>query len=1002
MILRAMSQAESMQLLELETIFANATVGIAFTRNRVFVRCNPAFEESLEYGPGELNGRSTDCLFASRAEYDGFAGMARDHLLGEKHFVGTANFRGKNGKAIICKVRASALTSTSEDEGTVWLFDDITADQIAAVALAQANAALHAVMINAPVGIIFTKDRQITRFNRRFQEMFRFGDTDPTGVPGRALFPSDAAYAEVGRIYAPQLSVGLPCTHELDMMRQDGETFWAELIAYVLDPQDASQGTIWLISDRSQERAQAQATQRALFDSQVLLDNVVVGILFLKNRVVQRCNPQAERILGFAPGTLVGQSSRVWYPNEAEFVAGVDVYQQLGRQVSASVERLHVRGDTGKPFWCRMTGHAFDAEHPVEGGSIWVLEDTSERHFAQAQLVAAKTLTDAVFNSANVSIISTNIDGVISLINDTALRWLGYAREELVGHSTPAVVHLASEVAQYAEQLSRELQQPVAVGFGAFVAKAALFGSDEREWTYVRRDGSTFPVHLSVSPMRAADGTVTGYIGVGIDVTYRQRADAAIRHANEQLERRVNERTEELARANAQLLSEIDERIKIEHEVRRMAHFDALTGLPNRNLLNDRIDQALEMARRKLLGVGILFIDLDHFKTINDTLGHHAGDQLLTQVAARMSLMLRSTDTLGRLGGDEFLLLVPNVEDVHSLEVLANKLVDALEPPFTIQSHVLHVTPSIGVACFPQHGPDRVTLMRNADTAMYFAKATGRNNFKFFADILNTEVDNRFQIANALRFGLSQNEFSLHYQPLMDDLGGEIFGIEALIRWNSHLLGAMLPRQFIAIAEESGLIISIGSWVLRQACTQARAWQQRTGKRFILTVNLSPQQFRQTDLVAMVRTILEQTQFPPECLELELTESSLMQDVNKVNATLRALVDLGLRLAIDDFGTGHSSLSHLRHFPVHTLKVDQSFVGDLGGDARAVGIVSTVLALGRTLGLKVIAEGVETAAQHRQLRELGCRYLQGYYFYRPMPAADIEALLVGPELPANP
>ena len=741
MNLRAMTPAESMQLLELETIFAHTTVGIAFTRNRVIVRCNPALEASLEFGPGELNGRATDIFFATRSEYDAFARQARESLLATQHFVGSADLRGKYGKTIHCKVRASALTSTLLNEGTVWLFDDITAQQLAATALAQANAALQAVMVNAPLGIIFTKDRQITRFNRRFQEMFGFGETDPTGVPGRALFPSDMAYAEVGRIYAPQLSVGMPCSHELDMMRQDGETFWAQLVGYVLDPEDVSQGTIWIISDRSQERAQAQAMQRALFDSQMLLDNVVVGILFLKNRQVQRCNLQAERILGFAPGTLVGQSSRVWYPSQAEFEAGVDVYEQLGRQPSASVERLHRRSDTGQVFWCRMTGRAFDTAHPNEGGSIWMLEDTTERHNAEAQLVAAKTLTDAVFNSANVSIISTNVDGVISLINDTALRWLGYSREELLGRSTPAVIHLAAEMAQYAQQLSRELQRPIVPGFSAFVAKAALYGSDEREWTYVRRDGSTFPVHLSVSPMRGPDGAITGYIGVGIDVTYRQRADAEIRHANEQLERRVALRTEELAQANAQLLSEIDERIKIESEVRRMAHFDPLTGLPNRNLLNDRIDQALEMARRKFLGVGIMFIDLDHFKAINDTLGHQAGDQLLTQVAARMSLVLRSSDTLGRLGGDEFLLLVPNVDEFQSLHLLAAKLVAALEAPFMVQSQALHVTPSIGVASFPEHGADRATLMRNADTAMYFAKASGRNNFQFFAEVLNTEVE---------------------------------------------------------------------------------------------------------------------------------------------------------------------------------------------------------------------------------------------------------------------
>jgi EAL domain-containing protein (putative c-di-GMP-specific phosphodiesterase class I) len=283
--------------------------------------------------------------------------------------------------------------------------------------------------------------------------------------------------------------------------------------------------------------------------------------------------------------------------------------------------------------------------------------------------------------------------------------------------------------------------------------------------------------------------------------------------------------------------------------------------------------------------------------------------------------------------------------------------------------------------------------MRNADTAMYFAKASGRNNYKFYTESLNAEVDSRFQIENALRYALGQNELSLHYQPLIDGRSDTVFGVEALLRWNNKTLGALEPAQFIPIAEESGLIIPIGTWVLREACMQVKRWRQAHGRDYRLAVNLSPQQFRQPDLVQGVADLLAETGFPPGALELEITESSLMHNVSEVISTLHQLVTLGVRLAIDDFGTGYSSLSYLRHFPVHKLKIDQSFVRDIGLDDRGLGIVSTIISLASTLGLEVVAEGVETQLQRDALIRQGCHFLQGYWFSRPLPVAQAEAFL---------
>jgi len=746
----------------------------------------------------------------------------------------------------------------------------------------------------------------------------------------------------------------------------------------------------------SQSLALQQSTldlQAVMVENQAILDNVATGIVFLKNRMVQRCNPYAEQLFGFEPGAMVGTSTQGWYSNPKDYEAVASDFYPTLSTTQAHTTELIFRRQNGELFWARMSGRIFDGSNPLQGGSIWVIEDTSERHAAEAALRSATALTGAVFNSANVSIIATSTVGTINLINATAQRWLGYSSEELIGKATPAIIHDGDEVLTRSVELSREMGYEIQPGFDVFVTKARLYGSDEREWTYLRKDGSSFPVYLSVSALRNEAGEITGFIGIGVDITDRRRADEAIQHANEVLEQRVLQRTAELETANFQLKTEMDTRMQMEQEMRHMAHYDGLTGLPNRNLLNDRIEQAIERARRNNHKVGVLFIDLDHFKTINDTLGHHIGDLLLSQVASRMTFMLRATDTLGRLGGDEFLFLAPEVDDPEKLAVIAAKFIEILAQPIAVSSHLLHVTPSIGVCCYPDHGTDRDTLMRNADTAMYFAKASGRNNYKFYTESLNADVDNRFQIENALRYALGQNELSLHYQPLIDARDNSVFGMEALLRWNSKTLGVLSPAQFIPIAEESSLILPIGSWVLREGCKQVKRWRQLHGQDYILAVNLSPQQFRQPDLLNVIATILSETGFPPSALELEITESSLMHNVKEVTATLHQLVDLGVRLAIDDFGTGYSSLSYLRHFPVHKLKIDQSFVRDIGLDPRGMGIISTIISLSGTLGLEVIAEGVETEVQKSELMKQGCHFLQGYFFSRPLAVHEADRFL---------
>jgi diguanylate cyclase (GGDEF)-like protein/PAS domain S-box-containing protein len=607
-------------------------------------------------------------------------------------------------------------------------------------------------------------------------------------------------------------------------------------------------------------------------------------------------------------------------------------------------------------------------------------------------LRAVTALNQTVFESASVAIIATDTDGVIQLFNAAAQRMLGYGSEEVIGRHTPALLHVPEEVAAHAAVLTASLGRPVVPGFGVFVAVADERGKDEREWTYVRKDGTRFPVMLSVTPLRRPTGEVSGYLGLATDITERKNAQLLIERSQADLEARVRERTHELALANAQLQAEMAERDQMARQMRTMAHYDAITGLPNRNLLHDRLAQALLSAQRHRNLAAVMFLDLDRFKNINDTLGHSVGDALLEQVARRLSMAVRASDTLARIGGDEFVLLLPHISGRDQAARVAEKLLSVLNTQLNVAGHSLQVSTSIGVCVYPEDGEYADVLLRNADTAMYQAKASGRNTYRFFTDQMNQEANQRYRIESSLRQGVRNQELRLVYQPLVDTQTHHMFGVEVLVRWQSSVLGLVAPAQFIAIAEETDLIVEIDSWVLKTACEQAARWRSEGQPQICLAVNLSARQFRRKDLVAFVAGVLADTGHPPHLLELEITESSLMHNVSDVIDTLDQLVRLGVRLAIDDFGTGYSSLAYLKRFPVHKLKVDQSFVRDIGETHSDLGIVKTVIALAHTLQLDLLAEGVETHAQLDTLRALGCERFQGFLFARPLEAQDVAPL----------
>jgi diguanylate cyclase (GGDEF)-like protein len=463
--------------------------------------------------------------------------------------------------------------------------------------------------------------------------------------------------------------------------------------------------------------------------------------------------------------------------------------------------------------------------------------------------------------------------------------------------------------------------------------------------------------------------------------------------AGAHLHRALSRMARDLRNHRDELVARIDAERASAQRIEHMAYHDALTGLPNRTLFSRLLEQSLLDARRARRQLAVMFIDLDRFKNINDTLGHEAGDALLKDVAARLRTALRASDRVARLGGDEFVVLVTEIDDENSIAAVAGKVLATVARPCRLGDQDFRVTASIGISVYPIDGLDEPTLMKHADIAMYQAKEDGRNAVAFYSDDLNHHSVERLAFESNLRHALEDRQFEIHYQPKVDCKTGRVTGVEALLRWRHPDLGLVLPSKFIPVAEETGLIVPIGRWVLRNACRQLMAWRRAGLPPMRMAVNLSGRQFADDRLLDDVRAILAETGLPPDSLEIEITESVLMADVRKTRAVLKAFRTLNIRLSVDDFGTGYSSLSNLKRFPVDTIKVDRSFVRDLATNDEDKAIANAIIAMGRTLGMSIVAEGVETDAQAAFLREQGCDEIQGFFYSRAVPPAELEQLL---------
>jgi diguanylate cyclase (GGDEF)-like protein/PAS domain S-box-containing protein len=833
---------------------------------------------------------------------------------------------------------------------------------------------LNAIFDNATVGIVFTHNRRLVQANRLCAEMFGYTLEEFDDQPALMLYPDQEAYSALGREAGPVLAAGRPFRAETQLKRKDGSQFWCRVSAKAVDPDHPRDGTLWIIEDIAEDRLMLEALEGSMRELSAILDTASTGIAVVRNRVFVRCNRRFEELFDLPEASLVGTSARRLFSSDEEFERiGTQIYAEFAAGAVHHREQQHVQRD-GRIRWLRVSGSVFDPADP-HAGSVWLAEDFTATREAEERARQSFDEQQLIFDNAAVGILFAR-DRMVQRCNRRLAEIFGYQAEELAWRSTRVFYLSETDYQRHGAEVN-----PVVTAGGTYVGE-----------TRVRhRDGHPFWVRATGRQVASPDDSVD-LIWIFEDVTERHQAEEALLRAHEDLELRVVERTAELANANTQLQEEVFERMQAEQRIWHVAHHDGLTGLPNRTLLHDRLQQTLAQAQRGGQRVAVMFLDLDRFKSVNDTLGHAIGDELLKHVAERLTGVVRAVDTVSRLGGDEFVIVLHEVASPDDAAQVAEKILGALSSVVIIEGHQLRATPSIGISIFPDDGDEVFALMKNADTAMYHAKAAGRNNFQFFAKRMNEQAAHFFRLESRLRHAVEGGQLLLHYQPLIDWPRRAVCGMEALLRWNDPEHGLIDPGEFIPIAEETGLIIPIGEFVLGAALRQNRLWQQEGRPLLPVSVNLSPRQFRQKDLVDTLRRILADTGQPARLLELEITESTLMHDIDETQAKLQEISAMGVQLVIDDFGTGYSSLSYLKRFPVHKLKVDQSFVRDLTVDPEDAAIVAAIVGLARSLGLDTLAEGVETREQLDVLRGLGCERFQGYLFSRPLPPARADEI----------
>jgi diguanylate cyclase (GGDEF)-like protein/PAS domain S-box-containing protein len=928
-------------------IIANAGVGIYIVQNRKFVYVSELYEKLTGFTADELIGSySFDNIYPDDRE--SVRSQAIKCLKKETFEPYEYRFVKKNGD-----VRWILETITpivyNEERATLGSFMDITERKMIEEARCLSEEKYRTIIENIEDGYVeLDLKGNFIFFNDAISKMHGYRNIELLKLNYRDIMDKENA-AKIYEKYHKVFTTGKPEKgFEYEIITKKGQRRNLETsVSLITNTSGRSIGFRGIVRDRTQHKQaeyQKEAALEALRQSEEkyrsILENIEEG--FFEVDLAGNFtffNNSTCVLLGYSRDEMMGMNYREYTDKET------------AKEVFRIFNNIYETGVSVRQFdWLivRKNGAKRYVEASVSlkkdsSGNPTVFQgfthDITERRQAQEALRQSEEKYRSILENIQEAYFEVDLSGSFTFFNDSLCRMTGCSREELQGTS-------------YSNFSDEENSKKVFQVFNnVYTTGQPTEGFD---WSIIRRDGTNRFIAASVSLIKDSAGHRAGFKGVIRDITERKR---------------------------------------IEQELNFMANHDALTGLPNRLMFNQLLNQAIQSTKRHKKQLAIFFIDLDRFKIINDTLGHEAGDQLLQEIARRFKETLRAVDVVGRFGGDEFVILIEDFTDKTQVENVAHKILSAAIKPMVIVGEECRVTASIGISVYPEHGHDEQSLMKNADIAMYFAKEEGKNNYQFYNKDIKAQSNERLSIETNLRRALERGELYLDYQARLDFNTNEITGVEALLRWNNQYLGQVTPTQFIPVAEETGLIVPIGRWVLKTACLQNVTWQKQGLPPVCIAVNLSLRQLLDESLLEDIRTALKESGLAPNLLELEITESMVMHNPSKLIALLTKIKEMGLKLAIDDFGTGYSSLAQIKHFPIDTLKVDRSFIRNLPQDSEDKAIIEAIITMGKTLSLKVVAEGVETLEQENYLREQICDEMQGFYFSKPVGADKFADLL---------
>tara|TARA_R110002050_G_scaffold57423_5_gene129242 strand:- start:162226 stop:165771 length:3546 start_codon:yes stop_codon:yes gene_type:complete len=928
-------------LAEQATIIDNTLVGIATVRDRKIIWTNRTFESMLGYGEGELNNCPTRQLYAYEEDYQSIS-TAYANLNIKGVVKNELQFKCKDESYIWVDIRGSELHNKAGE--STWLFVDVTERKLTELALKDSEYYWKFAIEGAGDGVWdWDIEKDVKTFSKQWKAILGYDEFDrlPTGIEWENRFhPDDTLYvAETMKAYLE----GMNPTYKLEcrMKCKGGGYRWVLSRGMVLKYSEDGVplrmiGTISDITDRKQSEERLRASEQRVRLSQLYGGIGTWEFDFLTN--LQVWSEAMTQQLGFPDiaNPTWDDFLTIVHPEDHDTLV-TEIGRQMAQDNALDIE-YRIIDTENQVRWIRSIGK-IDID---SAGKAITMQGTVQEITRQKKAEQDLHIAATAFESQEGMMV-TDANNIILRVNKAFTTITGYTAEEAIGSPSRILASGQHDVIFY-EDMWNELH------------KNSYW---EGEIWNKRKNGELYPQQLTITAVKDSNNVVTNYVGTLIDITKSKQA---------------------------------------EQEIEDLAYYDPLTHLPNRRLMIDRVNHAMAASARSEKKGALLFLDLDHFKTLNDTLGHDMGDILLQQVAVRLTSCVREGDTVSRFGGDEFVVLLEDlsvlaIDAATQAEDIANKFLNNLNLPFQLSNHIYTSSTSIGITLFDGHHIGVDELLKQADIAMYQAKNDGRNAVRFFNPEMQTKITAHAKLENELKQAIKQQQFELYYQMQVDNSQTPL-GAEALLRWIHPKRGIVSPLDFIPLAEQNGAIQEIGQWVINTACAQLKIWQQDTvTSELTLSINVSAKQFHQSDFISQIKTAIEQHAINPSRLKLELTESLLLNDVEDTIANMKALAAIGIQFSLDDFGTGYSSLQYLKKLPLYQLKIDKSFIDHIVSDSDDQSIVSTIIVMAHSLGLSVIAEGVETEAQQQLLLTKGCTLYQGYLYSKPLPITEFEALI---------